>query len=183
MNNDNMQQQLSLFDVEVWRDVPGYDGNYAASNHGRVMRTKTINNAFTGRVLKPGLNKGYLYLTLVLNKQRKYLGVHQIVALAFLGYPPEGYEVNHKDGNKLNNCINNLEYCTPQANSQHAFRIGLNRSRPGEECKIAKLTWKEVDEIRRLYATKQYTQKELGALFGVNYRTIGAINLNKIWKR
>lgn len=109
-------------ETEEWRDVPGYEGLYQVSNLGRVRRTKT------GRVLRPGkTRKGYFAVSFSRNSVRKSEYVHSCVARAFLGTRPEGLTINHKDGNKSNNCAANLEYCTNQENRDHAVRMGLLR--------------------------------------------------------
>ncbi|MBH4603004.1 NUMOD4 motif-containing HNH endonuclease [Staphylococcus aureus] len=123
--------------TEVWKDVPGYEGYYQASNLGRIKSTERIvkhncggPKKISGRILKGHVNKhGYLRVDLSKEGIRKSFSIHRIVAMAFLG--GTDLVVNHIDGIKTNNNINNLEYVTPQENTAHAVRTGLikNNSR------------------------------------------------------
>ena len=93
---------------EVWKDCKGYEGLYQVSNYGRVWSVKG-QRYFTGSVN----NRGYYATTLTAkNGKRKTEMIHRLVALAFLNNPNNYPQVNHKDENKLNNCVDNLEWCT-----------------------------------------------------------------------
>lgn len=127
-----MRDQLELPFEEVWKSVVGYEGYYEVSDLGRVRsldRTTLRDNRhgkqptkIKGRIMKQGVRAGYPYVNLCVNNFRKKRPVHRLVAEAFLG---TGEEVNHKDGNKLNNHINNLEWCTRAENHIHALENGL----------------------------------------------------------
>ena len=105
---------------EIWKDVEGFS-SYQVSNLGRVK------NKITSRILKPGLGgAGYLTVTLYKNKKGVSTNVHELVSAAFLGRKPEGYTVNHIDGNKTSNVVKNLEYLTYAQNLQHAYKNKLN---------------------------------------------------------
>lgn len=106
---------------EEWRDIEGYP-NYRVSNLGRV---KSLNYNHTGKekVLKAGTNKGYLRVVLCKNGKKKRFQVHRIVAMAFLPNLHNYPQVNHMDENPLNNCVENLEWCTAQYNSNYGTRI------------------------------------------------------------
>ena len=113
--------------MEVWKDIPGFEGLYQVSSQGRVksldMRTKYKNTSNTmlrkGRVLSPKTsNKGYLEVVLVKNKVRYNKRVHQLVALTFIPNP-NGYNViNHINENKKDNFVENLEWCTIRQNCE-----------------------------------------------------------------
>ena len=103
--------------MEEWRDIDGYEGKYQVSNLGRV-RSKY-------KILKPNNVKGYLYVYLRKNNKSKALKVHRLVAEAFLVNEKNKPQVNHIDGNKENNNVNNLEWCTNKENMNHAVRNGL----------------------------------------------------------
>ena len=114
---------------EKWLDVVGYEGLYQVSNFGRV---KSLPRETTsGRVLKPHINKrnGYVYITLSRENKQEEKRVHILVANAFIGANQEGLQVNHKDGNKTNNNVTNLEYCTQSENMKHAYAVGLEKPR------------------------------------------------------
>ena len=114
--------------MEIWKDIPGYEGSYQVSNCGQV---KSVNYKLSGkeRILKPGKNGGgYLMLALRKNSKRKAFQVHQIVAMSFLGHVPDGMNivVNHIDNNKLNNHVNNLELVSQRYNSScHKTDVGV----------------------------------------------------------
>jgi hypothetical protein len=125
---------------EEWREIEGFDGKYLVSNLGRV---KSNPGRQEGRVLKPGTqSKGYqtVYLYLpVKPKKAISLSVHRIVMKAF--GPPAGRgqaEINHKDMNKKNNCLDNLEWCSSKENHVHAVETGGTWS--GESNGKCKLT-------------------------------------------
>lgn len=103
--------------VEEWSDIPGFP-NYAVSDYGRVLNTKR------NYLLKNTLySNGYLYVSL--GRLGKNTSVHRLVAQMFIQSDLEDLEVNHLDGNKLNNHVSNLEVTTAVDNMMHAHRIGL----------------------------------------------------------
>lgn len=106
--------------MEEWKDIAGYELYYQISNIGQVKRKDT------GKILKNNIRNGYEYVTLCVNGQRKKFYVHRLVAIAFIPNPKSYEQVNHKDGNKSNNKVDNLEWCTQKENLMHAFRTGLN---------------------------------------------------------
>ena len=102
--------------TEEWRDVKGYRGLYQVSNFGRV------NSLVSNSMMTPSVGRqGYLVVNLYKNGTRKMHGVHRIVAGAFLPNPDDKPQVNHKDGNKQNNNVNNLEWCTKSWNALHSL--------------------------------------------------------------
>jgi hypothetical protein len=117
--------------MEVWKDIKGYEGIYQVSNLGRVKSLARIvvkaygaEHRLSERIKKTNLNHlGYEILRLH-NGSGKTFAVHRLVAEAFLN-KTEGLEVNHIDGDKTNNKVSNLEYCTRSQNIQHAYDNGL----------------------------------------------------------
>lgn len=104
---------------EIWKDVLGYEGTYQVSNFGNV-KSLSYRRTILEQILKPCLNKdGYYRVTLHQNNKMKISLIHQLVAIAFLNHKRCGYEkvINHKDFNKLNNNIDNLEIVTNRENS------------------------------------------------------------------
>lgn len=99
--------------------------------------------------------------------------IHVLVAEAFIGPREQGYEVDHKDGNKLNNSVLNLEYVTPRENTQRAFRLGLV-SQKGEKNANCKLSDSDVTQIRIL-GRNGLTQKSISKVFGISRSHVGAI--------
>ena len=115
---------------EVWKDIPGYEGLYQVSSLGRVKSlerdTKRLRpQHIRERMLKPR-NGGYLQVYLADAGKREAVYIHRLVAQAFIPNPDNKPIANHKDGNKHNNSVENLEWCTHQENVLHAYLTGLN---------------------------------------------------------
>lgn len=118
--------------MEIWRDIPGYEGKYQASNLGRIKsldRLVTCGkqvNFIKGRILKPSLqgkeNLRYQSVSLCDDGKIKRFLVHRLVAMAFLPNPNNLPQVNHKDENQLNNNLDNLEWCTVTYNNNYGTR-------------------------------------------------------------
>lgn len=108
--------------VEVWKDIDVYEGLYQVSNLGNV-KSLNYNHTSKERILKPGANtKGYLKVTLCKDRKVNDYSIQQLVADAFIPNP-NGYScVNHKDENKLNNCVDNLEWCSHKYNANYGTR-------------------------------------------------------------
>lgn len=114
--------------VEEWRDIKGFEGYCKVSNLGRIMsldkKVKIRGNKYRiikGRILKPTPSlTGYLYVSLFKqSNEEKRMYVHRIVATAFIPNPYILPQINHKDENKQNNCVENLEWCTPSYNMNY----------------------------------------------------------------
>jgi DNA-binding transcriptional regulator YiaG len=162
--------------TEEWRAVVGFEGFYAVSSLGRVMRLKTASGAKSGRILKPVPDhKGYLRVRLSCECDVTTHKVHRLVADAFIG-PSVGLEVNHKDHDRQNNAASNLEYVTPKGNSLHKTKAG--RAVRGERVPQAKLTDGEVVAIR---AAVGVSQTALAAKYGVSRRAIQLVLNGKTW--
>jgi len=133
--------------------------DYFIGNNGTVL-SKKKRNCFDDRILKPRIVKGYYYISIRGNKKKKTFKIHRLVALYFVEGYEDGLVVNHKDCNKLNNHFSNLEWVTIKDNNQHA--IDNNRMNPqkGENRYNAILKNKDIVEIRRLYATGEFSQNK-----------------------
>lgn len=102
---------------EIWKDVPKYEGIYKISNKGRLYSVKRY------KILKPYTDKhGYKRIGLSHNKASYYTSIHRLVASAFLPNPNSLPQVNHKDENPSNNCVENLEWCSAQYNINYGNR-------------------------------------------------------------
>lgn len=144
IRDENSDKSL---DGEIWNAIQQFS-NYQASNLGRV---RSINYKKSGliKVLKPALNPdGYLQ-TMIQNDSGKYIStsIHRLVAIAFYGLK-DGMVVNHKDGIKTNNNIENLEWCTHSYNCKHSFDIGVQLPKIGELNGMSKLTNEQVIKAR-----------------------------------
>lgn len=139
-----------------------------------ITRNGEIINLKTGRILKPQPNnKGYLRVSLC---EKKYF-VHRLVAEKYLPNPNKLEQVNHKNGIKTDNRVDNLEWVTNQTNRKHAVEMGLHLS--GEKCSWAKLNWDKVSFIRN---NPQISTKELAEKFNVSVATIRNVRNYKTWK-
>lgn len=116
---------------EIWKPVVGWEGLYEVSNLGNVkvldrfVNSGIKNNSSVkrrGQILKQYDKRGYMQVTLTLNGKRKYCNVHRLVAEAFIPNPDDLPQINHKDENKLNNNVNNLEWCTAKYNCNYGNR-------------------------------------------------------------
>ena len=109
---------------EEWRDIKGYEGLYQISNLGRVKSLRNNHGQFREKILKTCSNKlGYSYINLYKEGKNKKCLVHRLVALHFIPNPNNYKEINHKDENKQNNRVENLEWCTAEYNSNYGTRI------------------------------------------------------------
>jgi hypothetical protein len=171
--------------TERWLPVVGYEGVYAVSDHGRVMRLAGSERVKKNRILAArNQSNGYLATTLWLNGNYNQQLIHRLVMQSFVGDCPKGITVNHKDGNKRNNHLSNLEYATQSENNKHAFAIGLKISQDlsGESNPRAKITQVEVDEIRRLHAQGGISYRALGRQFNVTGEQVSYIVRRISWK-
>ena len=146
-----------------WRAIKNYEDLYMVSNTGLVKRTRFINgkhNFAQERLLKPIINKdGYAFVRLCKNGKVSNKRIHKLVLNAFLG--ESNLQVDHIDGNKLNNNLNNLEYVTPKENTNRAWEKGLAKytdERKQKLSKIAKEKWN--NNTFRKWRAKQFESME-----------------------
>lgn len=170
---------------EEWRSISGYEGHYEISSLGRVRsldrycRSGRLRRARSRRCF-PSWN-GYLQVQFRVDRVIKLLLVHRLVATNFLGEPPfPGATVNHKDGDKLNNSVENLEWCSQTENLRHARRMGLNRAE-GERHYLTKLTAEYVQAIRAWVRTGA-TRRDIAALYAVDRGVIDSIARGQTFK-
>lgn len=162
-------------------DITGYEGLYAINRQGEIW------SYYANKILsQKHTYRGYYCVGL--RKKgiaRKFCLVHRLVANTFIPNPENKPDVNHIDCNKLNNYVENLEWCTASENMQHAKANRLVNT-PEQQNKIREscgyLTIEQANEIRRLYETKKYTQKSVGALFGVSDSVVYWILKNKTYR-
>lgn len=173
---------------EIWKDVVGYEGAYQISNLGRVRsldrKVNCCHNSqrlHKGKIIIPFRSRpGYLRIELGTKKPRKHF-VHRLIAKAFINNPENLPFINHKDGNKLNNDVSNLEWCDSLHNNRHAVTTGLNKVF-GENNNKSKLRDRDIVRIRELYSNRLFNQTELAKKYNVDPSLISQIVLGKIWK-
>ena len=171
-----MQSKKEIFE-EHFKQIKGYD-NYLISDRGRVFNFKFK------KFLKPWKDRGgYLFVGLCKNGVHKHY-LHRLVALAYIPNPENKPTVNHIDGIKTNNFVENLEWNTQKENVRHSWDNGLSKPTcvKGIKNGRAKLSEEQVLEIRKLYKTGDYYQKDLAKIFDITQPLIGYIVNRKIWQ-
>lgn len=154
---------------EVWRPVVGLEGRYQVSNLARIRSFRFAKDgSVIFKVRKPQNDeRGYGIFHFKDGVKSKSMNVHSVVAAAFLGPRKIGQHVNHKDGDKWNSRLSNLEYVSPSENTKHAYDNGLIVHKKGMEWHRTKLTDEQVLEIRNL-CSRGMLQKHVAKIFGVS---------------
>lgn len=168
---------------ECWLPVPGFAGLYEVSDKGRVRSLSR--NGTLGGILKPDHDAAskHSYPRVNLsksNRQRKW-PVHRLVLAAFVGPKPRGKIGNHKNGQKADSRLRNLEYITKRQNSLHAVRVLNTHKEKGSRHGMHKLIEAQVLEIRRRLAAGE-KQQTLATRFHVNVPSISLIQNRKTWR-
>lgn len=176
-----------IVSLEEWRPIEGYEEFYEVSNLGRVrsldrvVESSTGKRKHKGKLLKQARTaRGYLIVCL--RKEGKQLTqyVHRLVAVAFLGQPPEGYVVCHGPKGQQCNKVTNLSWGTMKKNhGPDKLRDGTDGR--GEKHPKAKLNEMQVRVIRRLIESKTMTSREIGEIFGVSRQTVNCIKAGRNW--
>lgn len=158
---------------EIWKRYK--ETQYSVSSFGNLRNDRT------GLVTRGSLQNGYRCFTMYIDGVVQGLSrVHRLVAEMFLENPEGKSQVNHKDGIKDNNCINNLEWATPSENIIHAYATGLMLKGSGRPA--AMLTEEDIPEIV-YYISIGHKDSEIAAIYGVSRQTINAIRIGDNWKQ
>lgn len=169
---------------ELWKPIPGYDDLYEVSNFGNVRKVRFINKN-TNKKIEPKPHTitktkwGYVRTGLSKNGKSKFIFVHRLVLLAFVGAPPDGHECAHLDGKRDNNNLSNLKWTTKKENHSHKKIHGTHQA--GEKQGMAKLTDKEVLKIRHLRG-RGMTLLSIANKFNVSEQNVSHIVSRKAWK-
>jgi hypothetical protein len=172
--------------IVEWKTIENTDGIYEVSNTGLIRSWFGGNNKLRyrrtdARILKPGYSYGYPQYVIVVDGERLHIKVHVLVAKYFIGDRPEELQVRHKNGNRSDCRVENLEYGTPSENSLDSVKHGTARLMPGEGHPSVKLTEDEVIEIRRLYSNGM-KPTPIANQFGVSVPLICNIVARRKWK-
>lgn len=170
---------------EIWKDIDGFEGLYKVSNLGQIKSLQRvhvpIDRILRARFRANGKGYGGVQLAKIGQKDNSQQ-VHRLVAIAFIPNPENKRCVNHKDGDKHNNTVPNLEWVTYKENMIHAVKTGLfvvtSEQRRGTNNGRAKISEDQVREIR----ISNKTFVALGKQFNLNRQTISSIKKHKLWK-
>lgn len=164
--------------MEIFKDIPGF-GDYKVSKLGNVKSFR-YSKYSDGKMLKPVLRSdGYLVVTLYKEGKEKKKKIHRLVAETFIPNPLKKKTVNHKDGNKQNNNISNLEWATVLENIIHAKKNDLNVR--GEKQWKSKLTEKQIVKIRMMRFDECCTYKYIADKFNISQSHVYDIINKKYW--
>lgn len=166
----------------IYPNIPDDLNRFEISTYGRLK------NAKTKHIYNPSvLNTGYYSVrtTLGSRNDKIHILIHKAVAYTFLENQHNLPEVNHKDGNKTNNFVNNLEWCTSHENQQHKYDTGLfdTEKIKGENNGASKLTWENVEYIRNNYIpySREFGSRAMAKKFNVEHVTILSVLHNDTW--
>lgn len=164
--------------IEEWRPVVGFEQYYEVSSYARV-RSKDRVISIRGKkpyLLKgilmrlPISSKGYYRVSLEVGNVKRKFNVHRLLMTAFVPNPQNLPYINHIDGNKLNNSLDNLEWCSPSYNAKHAFAHGLRKGFPGTTNPMAVLSDDRIIEIMQFIKSHKHRMSyiKIGELCGVH---------------
>ncbi len=160
--------------TERWMPVLNYEDSYEVSNLGRIWSVRFE------RFLRPDVDvSGYPRVCLSVGRKQTTPRVHRLVVLAFMGPQPVGHQVNHKDGNKRNSALSNLEWVTPSENCLHSFRNGMSDA-VGTSNGRSRLSETQVLEIREL-SEEGMSQAQIGVLYEICQQHVSDIVTKKKW--
>ena len=179
-------------ETEIWKDVKGFEGRYQVSNLGRIKSLRWMQKHQTGkmflkreRFIKVRIGKCFNgYNAVALEKNGDQIGCfhHRIIAEAFIANPQNKPFINHINGIKTDNRIENLEWCTRSENAKHAVRIGLQKVRVGSAHSMAKLNDSDVLSIRLRYSLGESSWKIFKSFNGSqSYTNIKDIIAKRTW--
>lgn len=174
------------FIQEVWKKCPGFEDSYEVSNLGTVRSIDRIQakrrGIIKGKIISYNLNqKGYPQLRFYKNNIKYVRNPHRLVAIAFIPNPNNLPQVNHIDGNKKNNRVDNLEWVSNSCNQKHAYRLGLQPSRAGENNSKTVLTDNQVSAMK-IYYNSGKTLLEVSNKFNVSIGIVRNIFYLRTWK-
>lgn len=169
--------------IEIWKDVVGFEGIYQISNTGKVKGLPR--KYLIERLLKPYISE-HGYLMVRLYPSGKHKTIHRLLAEAFIPNPDNKPFVNHKDANKQNNDLNNLEWVTRLENIHHAVRLGLyncknRRSFKGRHHPLTTLNEDIVLDIREKYS-KGANRYQLAEEYSISYNIVNKIVNRITWR-
>lgn len=171
---------------EIWKPIKNFEHLYLISNNGKVKsldrkaRNGTGYRTYKGKELSGANKAGYRYVILYNNQHATNRMIHRLVAETFIVNSENKYCVNHKNGNKSDNRVDNLEWVSSKENTDHAIKLGLIKNK-GEKGSFSKLKDWMIPKIREMYKSGKYSQRQIGDYFKVKQTTIYYILSGKTW--
>lgn len=172
--------------MEIWKSVVGYEGLYEVSDLGRVKSLERKCSMGSGirtvpeRILSNCLDtKGYLQVNLYISNIRTTWKVHRLVALSFIDNPESKETINHINGVKTDNMVENLEWSTQKENTIHAHKTGLANGVKGSNHYKTTLSEKDIFDIKYTFSKK--TGIEVAKMYGISAGSVSAIRVGKRW--
>ena len=158
----------------MFYEIPGHP-RYEINDRGviRNRENKYIKSQYIG-------STGYYMVSFSYGSKTKPKRVHRLLSITFIKNPEEKPEVNHIDGDKLNNELSNLEWVTHKENMQHAFKTNLANN-TGEKNGMSKLKKSQVKEIKRLLNDGELSQYKIALMYDVSRSCILGIKLKRLW--
>lgn len=167
-----------LYGMSKWVKIKDFP-SYKVSSEGRIKATN-YNHTGVEREIRIFKNiRGYMACNLMYKGVRKRKTVHQLVAIAFLDNPRALTQVNHKNGDKTDNRVSNLEWCTTTENIRHSFSEKLNIPKTGERHAGCKVSDEDVRDIRKLRLVGGMRLSSIAKLYGICFQNVSLICLNK----
>ena len=174
--------------IEIWKDIEGYEGFYQISDLGRVRSLERdvfspngiVMRHIEEKILVPALNgRGYLFVVLHKNGKKKNIKVHRLVAEAFIPNPENKSQINHKNEVKTDNFVDNLEWCDAQYNINFGTRIERQKQTFKDNCKSGKI--KRVKKVFCVELNKTFDYaKSAEEELGVCWKSIGKVCRGKL---
>lgn len=176
--------------TKIWKPVKGYEDYYEVNTDGDIRTIERYIILPTHKYLKKQKylkqfvdGRGYMHVKLYNGKgSAKSTTTHRVVATTFIENPHNLPEINHKDGNKLNNNVDNLEWVTRSYNVKHAYVFRDPKTYKGSGNKLAKLTEEQVIELRKERETHKTTYKKLAEKYKIGITLVGYIVNRKTWR-
>jgi hypothetical protein len=172
--------------VEEWKNIP--KSLYQASNIGRIKSLDVSiickdgsKKSYESKILSLATNRnGYKICSIIIDGKRKTCSVHRLVATSFKGFQ-KSLEVNHIDGNKLNNCVDNLEWVTRQQNIDHSMKSNLHWALKGQDHKMRKIDDMTALAIKTMISAG-FKQSKIFNGLKISKHIVYDIKRNKTWK-
>lgn len=164
---------------EIWKDIPRYNGLYQASTYGRIKSIAHFYySTYKGKKVRRWLEEKIFEMKKLNSKGYKRLNLngvvhfaHKLIAITFIPNLDNKPQINHIDGNKLNNTVKNLEWVTNQENRTHAIKMGLHANR---KTGLGKITFEQIRTIKNLYGIG-VSQKRIAKQYNIVQQTVSKL--------